>query len=70
MGRYLIERLLSLPLVLLGISVVTFALMSLAPGDPALLVLRQGGGEPSPGIRPPGKPAVRRRIAGNARPPR
>lgn len=36
---YILRRLLMLPLVLLGISVVVFSLMSLIPGDPALAIL-------------------------------
>ena len=45
---YLTQRLAALPVVLLGISVVTFALMSLVPGDPAELLLRSQGSEPLP----------------------
>jgi peptide/nickel transport system permease protein len=38
-SRLLLRRLLHLPLVLLGISVVVFGLMALLPGDPALALL-------------------------------
>ncbi len=41
MGAYLVRRLATLPLLLLGISAVSFALLNLAPGDPAEIVLRQ-----------------------------
>ena len=41
MGAYLVRRLSTLPLLLLGISAVSFALLNLAPGDPAEIVLRQ-----------------------------
>jgi peptide/nickel transport system permease protein len=37
--RFALRRLLQLPLVLLGISVVVFGLMALLPGDPALALL-------------------------------
>lgn len=48
MGRYLARRLAILPLVLLGVSLLTFSLLNLAPGDPAETVLRiqQPGSEP------------------------
>jgi ABC-type dipeptide/oligopeptide/nickel transport system permease component len=48
MLTYFLQRLISLPIVLLGVSVVTFALMGLAPGDPAEALLRSQGGEPLP----------------------
>ena len=50
MGAYLIRRLVTLPLLLLGISAISFALLNLAPGDPAEIVLRQRnpGQLPSP----------------------
>ena len=41
MGAYLVRRLATLPLLLLGISAASFALLNLAPGDPAEIVLRQ-----------------------------
>ena len=41
MSAYLIRRLATLPLLLLGISAVSFALLNLTPGDPAEIVLRQ-----------------------------
>ena len=41
MGAYLVRRLATLPLMLLGISAVSFALLNLAPGEPAENVLRQ-----------------------------
>ena len=50
MTAYLIRRLATLPMLLLGISAVSFALLNLAPGDPAQMVLRQRnpGQLPSP----------------------
>ena len=50
MGAYLLRRLATLPLLLLGISALSFALLNLAPGDPAEIVLRQRnpGQLPSP----------------------
>lgn len=39
MGRYLIQRLLSLVGVLFGVSIVVFLALHLAPGDPAQLLL-------------------------------
>ena len=41
MVAYLVRRLATLPLLLLGISAASFALLNLAPGDPAEIVLRQ-----------------------------
>ena len=41
MGAYLVRRLATLPLLLLGISAVSFALLNLALGDPAEIVVRQ-----------------------------
>ncbi len=41
MGAYLLRRLVTLPLMLLGISAASFALLNLAPGDPAEMVLHQ-----------------------------
>jgi peptide/nickel transport system permease protein len=48
MQTYLARRLLSVPLLLLGISLISFILLNLAPGDPAeiLLHLQQPGTEP------------------------
>ena len=50
MRAYLVRRLVTLPLLLLGISAVSFTLLNLAPGDPAEIVLRQRnpGQMPSP----------------------
>jgi peptide/nickel transport system permease protein len=48
MQTYLARRLIILPVLLLGISIISFTLLNLAPGDPAeiLLRLRQPGTEP------------------------
>lgn len=48
MRSYLLARLAALLPVLLGVSLLAFALANLAPGDPAEQVLRQGGQEPTP----------------------
>ncbi|MGQ9557483.1 MAG: nickel ABC transporter permease [Desulfurispora sp.] len=47
MLSYLFRRLFYLLPVLLGISLVTFALIKLAPGDPAEVLLRASGTEPT-----------------------
>nr|WP_240610903.1 nickel ABC transporter permease [Ammonifex thiophilus] len=44
---YLLKRLLYLVPVMLGVSLITFLLINLAPGDPAGLILRSGGVEPT-----------------------
>lgn len=45
MNGYLMRRLLTLPLLLVGISIISFLLLSLSPGDPAeITLLRQNGG--------------------------
>src|SRR5215510_5799087 len=48
MQGYVARRLLTLPVLLFGISCISFALLNLAPGDPAdiLLRLEQPGTEP------------------------
>lgn len=48
MQAYVTRRLLTLPVLLCGISIISFALLNLAPGDPAdiLLRLQQPGTEP------------------------
>jgi peptide/nickel transport system permease protein len=48
MLAYVMRRLLTLPVLLFGISIMSFALLNLAPGDPAemLLQLQQPGTEP------------------------
>lgn len=50
MQAYVTRRLLTLPVLLCGISIISFALLNLAPGDPAdiLLRLQQPGTEPPP----------------------
>jgi len=45
--RYLAKRLLYLIPTMLGVSVITFGLINLAPGDPADLILRSEMGEPT-----------------------
>lgn len=47
MRSYLIKRLLQLIPVLLGVSLVTFTLIHLAPGDPAHFMLQKTGAEPT-----------------------
>ncbi len=48
MQAYVARRLLTLPVLLLGISIIAFTLLNVAPGDPAdiLLRLQQPGTEP------------------------
>ena len=50
MSGYLLRRLFTLPLLLVGISLVSFMLLNFAPGDAAeITLLRQNGGiSPSP----------------------
>ena len=50
MQSYLVRRLLTLPVLLLGISIISFTLLNLAPGDPAYSILkdRNPGEEPAP----------------------
>lgn len=43
MEKFLVRRLLTMVLVLLGVSMLTYAFMFLAPGDPARTFLRQQG---------------------------
>ena len=47
MLRYLAKRLLYLIPTMFGVSVITFGLINLAPGDPADLILRSEMGEPT-----------------------
>ncbi len=49
MRGYAARRLLTLPFLLLGISIVSFTLLNLAPGDPAYIILKQQ----NPGDEPP-----------------
>lgn len=47
MRAYVARRLLILPAMLFGISIISFALLNFAPGDPAeIILLRQNPGEP------------------------
>lgn len=39
MKQYILKRLLYLIPVMIGVSIITFALIDLAPGDPAELML-------------------------------
>ena len=49
MSRYLARRLLTLPLLLIGISLISFMLLNFAPGDAAeITLLRQNGGVTPP----------------------
>ncbi|ACA58940.1 nickel ABC transporter permease [Candidatus Desulforudis audaxviator] len=47
MKSYLFRRILYLLPVMLGVSIITFALINLAPGDPAEIILRADGMEPT-----------------------
>jgi peptide/nickel transport system permease protein len=46
--RYTLQRLLFLLPVMLGISVMTFFLIHITPGDPAVLIMKAQGVEPTP----------------------
>lgn len=46
MSRYLLRRLLHLFPVWVGISILAFGLMSIVPGDPAVIILQRQTGEP------------------------
>lgn len=48
MLRYTLQRLLFLLPVMLGISVMTFFLIHITPGDPAVLIMKAQGVEPTP----------------------
>lgn len=54
MGRYLVRRLLTLPPLLVGISLISFLLLNFAPGDAAEITLRRQNG----GITPPREAVV------------
>ena len=47
MARYIAARLLGLLPTLLVISLVSFAITQLTPGDPAMLLLQQRGQDPT-----------------------
>lgn len=47
MKKYIIKRLSYLLIVMLGVSVLTFSLSQLTPGDPAELILRESGIDPT-----------------------
>lgn len=47
MKGYLFRRILYLLPVMLGVSIITFGLINLAPGDPAEIILRADGMEPT-----------------------
>lgn len=48
--RQIISRILQMVIALFGVSIITFSLIHLAPGDPAELYLLAGGTKPSPGL--------------------
>jgi peptide/nickel transport system permease protein len=47
MKRYVVKRISYLFVVMLGVSILTFSLSRLAPGDPAELILKESGLEPT-----------------------
>ncbi len=47
MKKYVLKRISYLFLVMLGVSILTFGLSQLTPGDPAELILRESGVEPT-----------------------
>jgi len=65
MQDYLLRRLISLLPVILGVSLITFGLMALVPGDPAE-ILASHGRRSSPSDYGPGA----RRSGGDPRQPR
>jgi ABC-type dipeptide/oligopeptide/nickel transport system permease component len=66
MGPYILRRLLLLIPVLIAISIVSFSLIHLAPGDPALVILRAQG---SQRITPEALEQVRTEMGLNDPPP-
>ena len=52
MLRYIAKRLLLLIPVVLGVSLIIFLIMSLTPGDPAMLILGEGAPPGIPGGGP------------------
>ena len=66
MGKYILRRILVALPVLLGITIITFALTELAPGDAvsAMIASRQ-----YEGLSPPSDPAVLRKLMGLDQPP-
>jgi len=48
MRAYVARRLLILPALLFGISIISFALLNFAPGDPAEIILRRQNPEEPP----------------------
>ena len=42
MWRYTLRRLAFLPLIMVGVSIITFILLRVLPGDPAVLMAGQG----------------------------
>ncbi len=47
MTRYILKRIIQLIPVVIGISLITFFILNLAPGDPAELMVRSSGMEPT-----------------------
>jgi peptide/nickel transport system permease protein len=45
---YILKRIAFFIFVMIGVSLIAFSLINLAPGDPAEIVLSQGGGTPTP----------------------
>ncbi len=54
MGSYLARRLMTLPLLMVGISIISFMLLNFAPGDAAEITLRRQNG----GVTPPREAVV------------
>ncbi len=48
MAEYILKRIAFFIFVMIGVSLIAFSLINLAPGDPAEIVLSQGGGTPTP----------------------
>ncbi|HSQ88234.1 nickel ABC transporter permease [Romboutsia sp.] len=47
MGKYIFRRMIYLIPVIIGVSIITFGLSQIAPGDPAEIILRENGIEPT-----------------------
>jgi ABC-type dipeptide/oligopeptide/nickel transport system permease component len=47
MHRYLLQRLVGMVVMLLLVSLLSYSIVRLLPGDPAVAMLGEGGGPPS-----------------------
>lgn len=65
MKRYLFNRLLGLVPILLGISLVVFAIMRMLPGDVAMMILAGGGDEQAANVSQEAVDALRQQLGLN-----